>query len=1370
MRLHLLIATLPLVALCSCAPLQAAPASARATIKPPATPAQPALKRPAAKPAPAAIKPAPGLKLDACRLSKPPRVDGDLTEWQGAPYLALLGGGRWHAAANGAKYGGTSDLAARIYAAWDPGNLYLAVEAYDDVLVTGPDGKPWAGDCLVIGCDPFKDGGAVLAADDTELVAAYSRTAPPLLVRTHPPARAGVVTAAKVAARKDYRPPQASDTAPVPRVKMTYEMAIPWGELKSAGRPGVTLGVAVAVCDDDGQGRKGWLETAPGLVGAKSPAAFGRLTLGKQLVGPGPKGAPAAPSAPANGDQPAPPETTPPAPAGVQESQPPAPVAAPPIVTPAYAPTYHLASFPRPEVIRYDADCLTIKGQDTLILSGSIHYFRVPRSQWADRLHKLRLAGLNCVETPIPWNWHERREGRSDLADLADFLAAAQAEGLWVILRVGPYVGVEWDAGGLPAWLLAKGVAPGGSAEYLTWARHWFDQVLPVIKPRQITAGGPVIMLVLESGAATAALHDAVRQAGIQVPLAAIGSEAAAGAFTAAAGDLVAGISLFPRWDLPAAASQLAALRAKEIEAPLAALELGIGWFAAIGGSPEAPPASEPEQAEMAARLALEQGAALINYYLGAGGDNPGYWAADWITTGYDCAAPVSNTGGLTEKYYRLRVANALAARYAPLLLRARPVDRQHLGTDIAGVVVTERANGNSALVFVRPQEIKPGPEGYYFHLTYLDPATGRQVTVPRTGKVTLGPREAKVLPVNLPLGGAMLNYATNELVQVTQVADRTVAVVCGEPGTTGEISLTLGTKPLVVGPVLAQEWEEATRTLTLDYLLRDEEQVVLVDTLALVLTTRERAGRIWLAPYGKEAIPVLADYLVSASHAEGKALQVTVQCPQGEGRLSLLAPAAPSLVQVDGKPVTAGYDSTTRVLTIPLNTGNFPVEKRESGLVKRVLNLLRDEPGLVQPMEAAVVSPERLHSGTGWQQCDFSPLATLGLLDNGYVCYHAEIEAAGHEYLAVETWAPDPKLVFLNGTLLPALSNSQTSGQADIRHLARLGKNSLDILYLNPGRPNAGARLTEPKGVRQVMLVSAAGAAAMANPLTTWRVQRAGSLAAEPAEVKVAFDDSAWPQVEVGKGPQDVLKDYAGFAWYRTKVEVTQADLAHKLALLCFSGVDDNCRVWVNGTEVGGHAGAEAPFQVDATPAMRAGSNLIAVAVENKGGTGGIFQPVGLALVPRDGVQVRSALVRAGLTGEKSGAPQAAFDDETWRRVALGDWKRERPYGKYDGIMWYRVKFRLPAREGWRVPWRFSMTALGDATIFLNGQMLGKYAAAGPQRDFTLPPDWLAGAGKENVLAIAVHNNGGPGGLTRAEVRADLPHVVKERVVRVEF
>ena len=134
-----------------------------------------------------------------------------------------------------------------------------------------------------------------------------------------------------------------------------------------------------------------------------------------------------------------------------------------------------------------------------------MHFARVPREYWTHRLKAIKAMGLNTVCAYLFWNYHEWREGKYDWAgqrDAAEFCRLAQAEGLWVILRPGPYACAEWEMGGLPWWLLKS---PGDSflrtrhANYMTPAKRWMREVGRALGPQQITKGGPILMVQVEN-------------------------------------------------------------------------------------------------------------------------------------------------------------------------------------------------------------------------------------------------------------------------------------------------------------------------------------------------------------------------------------------------------------------------------------------------------------------------------------------------------------------------------------------------------------------------------------------------------------------------------------------------------------------------------------------------------------------------------------------------------------------------------------------------------------------------------------------------------------------------------------------------------
>lgn len=136
--------------------------------------------------------------------------------------------------------------------------------------------------------------------------------------------------------------------------------------------------------------------------------------------------------------------------------------------------------------------------------SGGMHYFRVPRQYWGDRMSKIRLAGMNTLQTYVSWNSHEAVEGQFNFEgdnNLTEYLSLAQSHGLNVVLRPGPYICAEWRFGGLPYWLLNK---PGiefrvYNKPYIEAIARWFAVLLPMIRPFLYGNGGPVITVQVEN-------------------------------------------------------------------------------------------------------------------------------------------------------------------------------------------------------------------------------------------------------------------------------------------------------------------------------------------------------------------------------------------------------------------------------------------------------------------------------------------------------------------------------------------------------------------------------------------------------------------------------------------------------------------------------------------------------------------------------------------------------------------------------------------------------------------------------------------------------------------------------------------------------
>jgi beta-galactosidase len=309
------------------------------------------------------------------------------------------------------------------------------------------------------------------------------------------------------------------------------------------------------------------------------------------------------------------------------------------------------------------------------ILSGAIHYFRVHPDEWADRIRKARLMGLNTVETYVAWNAHEPRRGEWDATgpnDLGRFLDLVAAEGMDAIVRPGPYICAEWHNGGLPVWLTRDDRIRLRSSDPLFVAEigAYLRRVYEIVAPRQADRGGPVVLVQIENeygaygddAAYLAELVRITRDSGITVPLTTV-DQPQDGMLRDGS---IPGLHRTGSFGSHTA-QRLATLRAHQPTGPLMCSEFWDGWFDWWGGVHHTTSA-EDAAAELDALLAA---GASVNIYMFHGGTNFGLTnGANHkgrylpITTSYDYDAPLDEAGDPTAKFHAFR---AVIAKYAPV-------------------------------------------------------------------------------------------------------------------------------------------------------------------------------------------------------------------------------------------------------------------------------------------------------------------------------------------------------------------------------------------------------------------------------------------------------------------------------------------------------------------------------------------------------------------------------------------------------------------------------------------------------------------------------------------------------------------------------
>lgn len=307
-----------------------------------------------------------------------------------------------------------------------------------------------------------------------------------------------------------------------------------------------------------------------------------------------------------------------------------------------------------------------LNGKPFVVKAAELHYPRIPRPYWEHRIKMCKALGMNTVCLYVFWNIHEQQEGRFDFTgnnDVAEFCRLAQRNGLYVIVRPGPYVCAEWEMGGLPWWLLKKkDIRLREPDPYFMERVKLFERkVGEQLASLTIQNGGPIIMVQVENEygsygenkAYVSAIRDIVRQSGFdKVTL--FQCDWASNFEKNGLDDLVWTMNFGTGADIDQQFRRLGELRPN---APQMCSEFWSGWFDKWGARHETRPAKAMVEGidEMLSKgisfsLYMTHGGTSFGHWAGA--NSPGF-APD--VTSYDYDAPINEYGQATPKYWELR-------------------------------------------------------------------------------------------------------------------------------------------------------------------------------------------------------------------------------------------------------------------------------------------------------------------------------------------------------------------------------------------------------------------------------------------------------------------------------------------------------------------------------------------------------------------------------------------------------------------------------------------------------------------------------------------------------------------------------------------
>ncbi len=394
--------------------------------------------------------------------------------------------------------------------------------------------------------------------------------------------------------------------------------------------------------------------------------------------------------------------------------------------------------FSAPDRIRYDGLSLFVENKPFFLYSGSFHYCRCPKELWRDRFIKIKEAGFNTVQTYVPWNLHEPQmpEGPGDFSKvdmtlLDEFLTMATDVGLYVVVRVGPYMCGEWDTGGYPQWLIAK-MPPhyrgmwvrSDNPEFTQWANHWMRAVCQTVAKHQIirkpVGQHGVILVQVENEYALIGvpldqkkkhLEDLIQQAwknGIDVPLFTNLAGFIIGSHAKIAGQVFDTIDRYPGWQLAAMGHRIGHYRKAQKNAPVMAAEMQGGYFTSVEAKPtlktdsdDYPDNVSPEQINALTLYSIQHGMTALNYYMLFGGTNFDGRAGLNVATTYDYSAPIRECGGIGAKWLKVKAIGEMLKTHGPALARAVHAPIQVHGAGKSIQIGARRSPDGGTYIFV---------------------------------------------------------------------------------------------------------------------------------------------------------------------------------------------------------------------------------------------------------------------------------------------------------------------------------------------------------------------------------------------------------------------------------------------------------------------------------------------------------------------------------------------------------------------------------------------------------------------------------------------------------------------------------------------
>ena len=320
-----------------------------------------------------------------------------------------------------------------------------------------------------------------------------------------------------------------------------------------------------------------------------------------------------------------------------------------------------------------------------------------------------------------------------------------------------------------------------------------------------------------------------------------------------------------------------------------------------------------------------------------------------------------------------------------------------------------------------------------------------------------------------------------------------------------------------------------------------------------------------------------------------------------------------------------------------------------------------------------------------------------------------------------------------------------------------------IKIVYENEGRIDGDAVNLQLKGLVSVHLINAQ------KPIMIdhWKYypHAVGPLTSSPKKAQPWFDDRHWPDMKAGDFQHLYRRGLANqtSTWFRGYFTLTKKELQQYHPVLDMQAIFGKATIYINGKKVTTKQGRYTSFAVTLPNNIHAGINTVAVYVNNEKGLGGIYRP---AVVRFTNNPVKMNLtVNQGLYGKEVG-----WTKEDTNPRAFNNSKDIASYKSTNDITWYSMTFNLPSNDDWTIPLAAKIQISGNAQIWINGHLEGRYFVKGPQKKFYLPKPWLNKGENTLMLVVRPAKNGQIPKLQHASIISYRNYVVKHNKVNLRF